>query len=286
VSLEFLGIHRSRRRWNGDCVGEEGMTYRRRSWWLLAGLVVTGCTADVTGTPAGDRAADAGGNGAPDAAAAEPDAAGGPDGGPVDEGEVREGGVVAETVVVTAGEVFNGGGNRFTAGPALGDGSQDEDQLPVFRLEDGAVLRNVVLGAPAADGVHTFGDVVLENVVWEDIGEDAMTIKESGRVEIRGGSATNGDDKVFQVNAPSTLVVTDFTASNAGKFVRQNGDTTFTVDLIIDGCDISNMAESIARTDSPTTTVTMTNTRYSAIGDALFIGFAAGNVTESGNTEY
>jgi pectate lyase C len=193
VSLEFLGIHRSRRRWNGDCVGEEGMTYRRRSWWLLAGLVVTGCTADVTGTPAGDR---------------------------------------------------------------------------------------------AADGVHTFGDVVLENVVWEDIGEDAMTIKESGRVEIRGGSATNGDDKVFQVNAPSTLVVTDFTASNAGKFVRQNGDTTFTVDLIIDGCDISNMAESIARTDSPTTTVTMTNTRYSAIGDALFIGFAAGNVTESGNTEY
>jgi pectate lyase C len=267
-------------------VGEEGMTNRRHSRWLLAGLVVTGCTADVTGTLVGDRPPDAGDNAAPDAAADLPDAGDRPDGDPVDEGEVREGGVVAETVVVTAGEVFNGGGNRFTAGPALGDGSQDEDQLPVFRLEDGAVLRNVVLGAPAADGVHTFGDVVLENVVWEDIGEDALTIKESGRVEIRGGSATSGDDKVFQVNAPSTLVVTDFTASNAGKLIRQNGDTTFKVDLIIDGCDISNMGESIARTDSPTTTVTMTNTRYSAIGDALFIGFAAGNVTEAGNTEY
>jgi pectate lyase C len=262
------------------------MTYRWRPWWILAGLVVTGCTADVTGTLVGDRTPDAGS--APADAADQPDPGDGADAGedPVDEGEVREGGVVAETVVVAAGEVFNGGGNRFTAGPALGDGSQDEDQLPVFRLEDGAVLRNVVLGAPAADGVHTFGDVVLENVVWEDIGEDALTIKESGRIEIRGGSATNSDDKVFQVNAASTLVVTDFTASNAGKFIRQNGDTTFAVELIIDRCDISNMDEAIARTDSPSSTVTMTNTRFSAIGDALFIGFAAGNVTESGNTEY
>jgi predicted HAD superfamily phosphohydrolase YqeG len=30
----------------------------------------------------------------------------------------------------------------------------------------------------------------------------------------------------------------------------------------------------------------MTNTRYSMIGDELFIGVAAGNITQSGNTAY
>lgn len=211
------------------------------------------------------------------------DDGGGNDGGGNDGGGSQ---VVAETVVVAAGQVFDGGGRRFTAGPALGDGSQDEGQLPVFRLEPGATLRNVVLGAPAADGVHTRGDALVENVVWEDIGEDALTVKGSGRVEIRGGSAQDGDDKVFQINAPATLVVTGFTARRAGKFIRQNGGTTFRVDLVIERCDISDMAEAIARTDSPVSTVTMTDSRFHAIGRAPFIGFADGNVRTSGNQEY
>lgn len=44
-------------------------------------------------------------------------------------------------------------------------------------LEDGAALKNVVLGAPAADGIHTYGDACLSNIVWTDIGEDALTMK-------------------------------------------------------------------------------------------------------------
>jgi len=46
------------------------------------------------------------------------------------------------------------------------------------------------------------------------------------------------------------------------------------------------MSEAIARTDSLTTTVRMTNTRYSRIGRQLFIGFAPGNVSQSGNVQY
>jgi pectate lyase C len=46
------------------------------------------------------------------------------------------------------------------------------------------------------------------------------------------------------------------------------------------------MSEAIARTDSPSTTVRMTNTRYSRIGRQLFIGFASGNVSQSGNVQY
>jgi hypothetical protein len=199
---------------------------------------------------------------------------------------IGDGGTVNATIIVRAGQTFDGGNKRYRAGSALGDGSQDEGQLPVFRLEDGAKMINVVLGAPAADGVHCDGDATLQNVVWEDVGEDALTIKGSGTVVIDGGSATNAADKIFQINAASTFRVSNFKASNAGKFIRQNGGTTFKAAVFIDKCDISNMDEAIFRTDSSSSTVSLTNTRYSSIGDALFIGVSSGNITQSGNTPY
>jgi pectate lyase C len=199
---------------------------------------------------------------------------------------VGEGGVVENTIVVRAGETFDGAGKRYTAGRELGDGSQDENQKPVFRLEEGARLVNVVLGAPAADGIHTYGTVTLKNIVWEDIGEDALTIKAPGTVVLEGGSATNGDDKVFQVNAPSVFRVSDFSASHAGKFIRQNGGTDFKVEVFIERCDISSMEEAIFRTDSDTSTVSMKDSRYSNIGEALFIGVRPENITVAGNSEY
>jgi pectate lyase C len=200
---------------------------------------------------------------------------------------VGEGGTVSTTIVVGAGQTYDGRNLRYRANPdTLGDGSQDEGQMPVFRLEDGARLINVVLGAPAADGIHTYGDVTLENIVWEDVGEDALTIRESGTVVLDGGSATEAEDKIFQINAASTFRVSNFTASNAGKFIRQNGGTTFRVDVVIDECDISNMDEAIFRTDSSTSTVRMTNTRYSNIGDELFMGVTPANITQMGNTPY
>ncbi|WP_029214732.1 pectate lyase [Kallotenue papyrolyticum] len=194
--------------------------------------------------------------------------------------------VVRETIVVAAGQVFDGNGRRFVADPStLGDGSQSESQKPIFRLEAGATLRNVVIGAPAADGVHCYGNCTVENVVWEDVGEDALTLKQSGTVVIRGGAAYNADDKVFQINAPGTIQVLNFRADRAGKLIRQNGGTTYRVEMIIDGADISNMGECIARTDSSTSTVRMTNTRYHNV-PRLFVGFAASNIYTANNTPY
>jgi hypothetical protein len=196
-------------------------------------------------------------------------------------------GVVSATIVVKNGETYDGKCRRYRAdADKLGDGSQKEGQKPVFEIEGGGKLINVVLGAPAADGIHTKGNVTLENITWEDIGEDAMTIKESGTVILNGGSAKNGDDKVFQINAVSTFRVSNFKASNAGKFIRQNGGSTFKAQVFIDKCDISNMDEAIFRTDSSSSTVSMTNTRYHAIGDSNFIGVASGNITQSNNTAY
>lgn len=110
---------------------------------------------------------------------------------------VEAAGVQNTTIIVKAGEVYDGKGARFIAGSALGDGSQKKVKNLFSVLKMGA-LKNVVLGYPAADGVHTYGNATLENIVWEDIGEDAMTIKEGGTVTLKGGSATNGDDKMFK----------------------------------------------------------------------------------------
>jgi pectate lyase C len=193
--------------------------------------------------------------------------------------------VTVHATILVSGTTFNGNCTRYVAGPELGDGSQSESQKPVFKVVNGT-LRNVVLGAPAADGIHTEGNVTLTNVHWQDVGEDALTVKKSGTVTIDGGTAFNADDKVFQINAASTFTVRNFLARNGGKFIRQNGGTTFKVSMFIDRCDISVMGEAIARTDSSTTTVRMTNTRYSRIGRQLFIGFASGNVSQSGNVQY
>lgn len=196
-------------------------------------------------------------------------------------------GVVSSTIVVKNGETYDGKCRRYRADPdELGDGSQEEGQKPVFLLENGGRLINVVLGAPAADGIHTEGNVTLENVTWEDVGEDALTIKESGTVVLNGGSAKNGADKIFQINAASTFRVSNFKASNAGKFIRQLGGSTFKTQVFIDKCDIADMDEAIFRTDSSSSTVSMTNTRYHAIGESLFIGVSSGNVTQSNNTQY
>ncbi len=251
----------------------------------------SGGTGGANGPAAGQggRAGSAGEGGSASMPDAGIDDAGDPPdaGNPGTDAAIGEGGTVRETIVVQSGQTFDGGNKRYVADPnTLGDGSQSENQQPVFRLEDGARLINVVLGSPAADGIHTYGDVTLENIVWEDVGEDALTIKESGTVVLDGGSASNGEDKIFQINAASTFRVSNFTARNAGKFIRQNGGTTFRVDVFIDECDISNMDEAIFRTDSSTSTVSMTNTRYSSIGDELFIGVTPANITQQNNQEY
>lgn len=191
------------------------------------------------------------------------------------------------TIVVKAGESFDGKGQRYRASASkLGNGDQSEDQKPLFKLEAGAQLRNVILAAPAADGIHTYGDAMLENIVWEDIGEDALTIKQPGTVVLNGGSARNGEDKVFQINAQSSFRVSNFTAHDAGKFIRQNGGTKFKIEVYIDACDISKMDEAIFRTDSELSTVSMTNTRYSDIGKQLFMGVTPANITERDNHMY
>ena len=105
---------------------------------------------------------------------------------------------------------------------------QSESQQPVFTLADGATLRNVTLNANAADGIHCLGNCTLQNVVWQDVCEDAGTMRGgAGKVmNIIGGRAANAEDKVFQHNGiGSTMNITAFSTSGSiGKLYRSCGD--------------------------------------------------------------
>jgi hypothetical protein len=119
---------------------------------------------------------------------------------------------------------FDGGGNRYN----LSGGTQQEGQPAVFDIQDGGVIRNVVIGNLAADGIHCLGNCTIENVWWEDIGEDAATgLGAAGTtMRVNCGGAFNGEDKTFQHNGRGRVSISNFRASNAGKLYRSCGDCT------------------------------------------------------------
>ncbi|MET7366613.1 pectate lyase [Streptomyces sp. NPDC005566] len=132
---------------------------------------------------------------------------------------------VSATIEVSG--TYDGGLKRLYGTGDLGSGGQDEDQPPMIKLADGATLQNVILGAPAADGVHCAGTCTLKNVWWEDVGEDAATFRGGSSSTVRtidGGGAKLAEDKVFQHNGVGTLVVKNFQVDDFGKLVRSCGN--------------------------------------------------------------
>jgi len=132
---------------------------------------------------------------------------------------------VAHPIWVT-GE-FDGELTRFYGVDDLGTATQDENQEPLFQLADGAVLSNVILGQPAADGIHCRGSCTLNNVWWERVGEDAATFR--GKTEddvmlVNGGGASGAVDKVFQSNGRGTMIIKNFYVESFGKLYRSCGN--------------------------------------------------------------
>ncbi|MGD9212842.1 MAG: pectate lyase, partial [Desulfobacteraceae bacterium] len=172
---------------------------------------------------------------------------------------------VSETIVVSSG-VYDGECQTFNPSSEMGDGSQSESQDPVFRVENGATLKNVIIGNNGADGIHLYNGATLENITWQDVGEDAVTVKSEGTYTVRNIEGYDADDKFFQINAASTLSVSNCIIHNAGKALRQNGGTTFQIDVTFDNCEIQNMKEGVFRSDSSSSTARITNSRLSDYG--------------------
>lgn len=155
---------------------------------------------------------------------------------------------VSATIKVSGS--YDGGLKRFIGTGALGSGSQSESLPPMFELADGATLQNVILGNPAADGVHCKGSCTLKNVWWEDVGEDAATFKGSSASQtmtIDGGGARKASDKVFQHNGPGTMVIKNFQVEDFGKLYRSCGNckTQYKRSVVIQNVTVTAPAKSL-----------------------------------------
>lgn len=152
---------------------------------------------------------------------------------------------LSDTIPVSG--VFDGGMVRFSG---LGDGGQSEDQPPLFEVADGGTVKNVILGPPAGDGIHCRGSCILMNVWWEDVGEDAATLKDSGNpnptMVIDGGGAGNATDKVFQHNGGGLVVIRNFQARDVGKLYRSCGTCdSLTRHVEIENVTVSGVREAV-----------------------------------------
>jgi len=166
---------------------------------------------------------------------------------------------ITDTIVVKAGQTYDGKGNTIVA-KGMGDGSQNENQKPIFKLENGANWKNVIIGQPACDGIHAYGNNTVTNVKCDDVGEDFFTVKggdsaNAGTIVVDGGYANKGEDKIFQVNAPCTLKISNFSSDGMGKFVRQNGGKTWKMTLYLTNVRLNNVKEAVWRSDSSSSRV-------------------------------
>jgi pectate lyase len=122
---------------------------------------------------------------------------------------------------------FDGKMARFVGTGALGSGGDKEGQDPLFSIKVGGSLKNVIIGAPASDGIHCEGSCTIENVWWEDVGEDAITLEggsSSNVYRISNSGARKATDKVIQHNGGGTLYVKNFLVEDFGKLYRSCGN--------------------------------------------------------------
>ncbi|KAK0240894.1 pectate lyase-domain-containing protein [Armillaria nabsnona] len=139
-------------------------------------------------------------------------------------------GTVSSSAVieVAAGETFDGGWKKYDRGSGACSDQSEGGYLSLSHYEDaGATLQNVIITANQAEGVHCTRYCTLNYVWFEDVCEDAITIKndEAGDyTNIIGGSAYHAEDKVIQHNGCGTVNIINFFVSNYEKRYRSCGN--------------------------------------------------------------
>ncbi|MEV0388428.1 pectate lyase [Nonomuraea sp. NPDC050643] len=146
-------------------------------------------------------------------------------------------GSVHQTTTRNAGTFFDGGMKRYYG---IGDGGQGESQDPMFVVANGGTIQNVIIDAPAGDGIHCEGSCTIRNVWWNDVGEDAATFMSSSSSAtylVDGGGAKSGSDKVFQHNGAGTVTIKNFQVHSSGKLYRACGNcsSSYRRNVVMDG---------------------------------------------------
>ncbi|KAL1589557.1 hypothetical protein WHR41_01626 [Cladosporium halotolerans] len=129
-----------------------------------------------------------------------------------------------EPQYIGEGETFDAKFVTYDRGTPCGGQGEGGEADTVFVLEDGATLKNVIIGADQGEGVYCLGSCNLENVWFEDVCEDAISIKGDGTANISGGGAFHADDKVIQHNGCGSVNIENFYAEDYGKVYRSCGN--------------------------------------------------------------
>jgi pectate lyase C len=192
--------------------------------------------------------------------------------------------IVNTTIRVNAG-TFDGGCRTYVAGPFMGE--HDEVIDPMFILENGARLRNVIIGPSRQGGraraAHIFAGATLDNVNITKADYDSpLSIKTAGTVTFTRFTAQNSNDHLITASGINTRVnISNCVFRNARKVYRQLGGTNYPTHVTIDRCDIANMSDEVFRTDSQNSTAKLTNSRLTAVR-RVCTGYATGKCVTSG----
>ncbi|KAL1745324.1 polysaccharide lyase family 3 protein [Schizophyllum fasciatum] len=134
----------------------------------------------------------------------------------------------SKVIEIAAGQTFDAGWAKYDRGSGACKGQKEGDwKDAVFYLHEGATLRNVIIGADQAEGVHCDGHCNLEFVWFEDVCEDAISIKNDkagAYSNIIGGGAYHASDKVVQHNGCGTVNIINFYVEDYGKLYRSCGN--------------------------------------------------------------
>ncbi|RLN70996.1 hypothetical protein BBJ28_00002496 [Nothophytophthora sp. Chile5] len=134
----------------------------------------------------------------------------------------------SEVYVVKAGETFDGGLKTYSRSDlSCGEQAEGGWRDAVFSLEAGATLKNVIIGKDQSEGVHCDdSDCTVENVWWDDVCEDALSIKGGNAnsvTNVLACGARNAEDKIIQHNGYGHVNINGFYAENFGKLYRSCG---------------------------------------------------------------
>jgi len=143
---------------------------------------------------------------------------------PTSKGSVRFNGVK----IIKKGQTFDGGMKTYQRSDIKCKGQSEGGwKDAVFKLEPGAKLKNVIIGPDQREGVHCDdSDCTVENVWWDDVCEDALSIKGGNKnsvTHVLACGARNADDKVIQHNGYGHVNINGFYGENFGKLYRSCG---------------------------------------------------------------
>ncbi|KAH8733388.1 putative pectate lyase F [Ilyonectria robusta] len=167
-------------------------------------------------------------------------------------------------IEVKKGQVYDGKWARFDRGSGACGGGEGGIDDAVFVVREGGTLKNAIIGKNQKEGVHCDGHCTLEFVWFEDVCEDAISIKndKAGKESwIIGGGAYHAEDKVIQHNGCGTVNIINFYAEDYGKVYRSCGNckTQCKRNVYVEGVTARNGGEVVGINQNYGDTATLKN---------------------------